>query len=164
MQKSTDAESINANHYGLEPRPPSAREQSVVRVPFKQLGFGPRGVTVRGGCHDETMHRLQAPIPPNELRGQPVEQLGIAGRLALDPEVLAGFDKASAEMLGPDAVHGHSADEWIIRIDQPARQCKSIDRLSSGQRVKLDGNAGRYGVSLSLVVAANQDICRSRLI
>ena len=48
------------------------------------------------------------------LAGQPVEQLGMARRLALGAEVFLGLDQADAEQLRPEPVDGDACGQRIV--------------------------------------------------
>ena len=51
------------------------------------------------------MHVLQTPVVLHELYGEPVEQLGMSGRLALNAEVVGRRHNSHAEMMLPEAIH-----------------------------------------------------------
>ena len=69
------------------------------------------------------MHRLERPAPGDQLAGQPVEQLGMAGFLAHGAEVVGRLDDPFAEMVLPDPVDQHARQERVGRgIDHPPGQ------------------------------------------
>ena len=80
------------------------------------------------------MHRLDVPAGADELGRQPVEQLGVRRRLALDAEVLGRLDQARAEMVLPDPVDGHAGRQRVVGTSQPARQAEAVARRAGGQR------------------------------
>jgi len=78
-------------------------------VALEKGGGGPRGLPVGGAGDQEPVEALQVPARAHELGGQPVEELGMTGPLALDPEVLDGLHDPRAEEELPGAVHRHPA-------------------------------------------------------
>ena len=62
--------------------------------------------------------------------GQPVEQLGVAGPLALRAEVLDRLDQAGAEEHLPEPVDRHARRQRVRRVDEPVREPQPIVRRS----------------------------------
>ncbi len=117
-----------ADHLGFEAEARSAREQPVVGIALGErrrhrgrLSIGRRG-------DDRPQQRLLAPAAIHQLDGEPVEELGVRGRLALRPEVLAGLDQAASEELLPQAVDVHPRHQRVVAIDEPAGQAEAIGR------------------------------------
>ena len=50
-----------------------------------------------------------------ELDGEPVEQFGVRGLVALHAEILRAFHQADAEELAPQTIHGDSRCERVFR-------------------------------------------------
>ena len=63
---------------------------------------------------------------PNETGGQPIEQLGMGGGIALGAKVVAGGDQPSAKIVLPDAVDGDPSGEWVAGIENPTRQVETV--------------------------------------
>ena len=57
---------------------------------------------------------LHAPPRLHELGGEPVEQLGVRGRLAAATEVEDGRDERLVEVARPDVVHGYARSERVF--------------------------------------------------
>ena len=75
---------------------------------------------------DQAEHGLHVPARSDELGRQPVEQLRMAGRLALGAEVLDRLHQPGAEEHLPDAVHRHAGRQRIGRVDQPSGECQPV--------------------------------------
>ena len=110
------------------------------------------------------MHLLQRPAPVDKLDGQPVEQLRMAGRVALVTEVLGRTNAAPAKKGGPLAVHRHAPHQRIVRIDQPASKGQAI-----GRRARRHGRQRRQHTRIDLIrrlqeLAAAMDMRRPRIV
>src|SRR5262245_28713060 len=73
--------------------------------------------------------------PHTEPPGQPVQQLRVRRRLALEAKVLAGPDEAGAEVGLPNSVDQGAGRGGRARIHEPAREGEAIE-----------GRAGREGM------------------
>src|SRR5258706_11570396 len=62
----------------------------------------------------------------SKLSRQPIKQLGMAGRLAADPEVFERRNQTPAEERLPLAIYGDPRSERIAGIDQPAGKGQSV--------------------------------------
>ena len=78
--------------------------------------------------------RLQPRV--HELDGQPVEQLGVAGRLALQAEVLAGRDDPGPEVGLPDPVDDRPRRGRRPAVDQPSGEVEPSRGRAGGHRVE----------------------------
>ena len=83
---------------------------------------------------------LSAEARETNSDGQPVEQLGMAGRLALDAEVLGGLDQADAEVLLPEAIDGDARGQRVVRR-QPASargraDCSARPSAAAAERLR----------------------------
>ena len=65
---------------------------------------------------------LDRPAAVHEFDGQPIEQLRMGRRLALDAEILDRADDAAAEQLGPQAIDVNPCRQGVVAVDQPAGQ------------------------------------------
>ena len=109
------------------------------------------GAIVRDACgllvsirkHDQTVHLLHAPSAGGELGGQPVEQLGVRGRVALAAEIVGSSHDALAEVALPDAVHNHAAQQGLVGRGEP--QGQSFPALRNEQ-ITLGFVDGRRGI------------------
>ena len=79
-----------------------------------------RRSTVGGARQDEAMHGLLVPAFLHELRGEPVEQLGVGGRFAESSEVACVGRQATPEVELPKAVHRETGGEGVRLLGQPA--------------------------------------------
>ena len=87
-----------------------------------------RGLAV-SGAHDHIFHgALHVPLVLAEIHSEVVEELGVGGQFALQPEILGGFDDAIAEELLPEAVHLHAGGEWVFRSHRPLGEAEAVFR------------------------------------
>ena len=93
----------------------TARQQPVVGIALAQCRGGRRGLAIGRRRHDQALHRPHVPPGADELGRQPVEQLGMLGRLALHAEVFLGLDDAVAEIGLPEAIDGDARGERMLR-------------------------------------------------
>ncbi len=84
---------------------------------------------------------LRLPALPHQLLCQPVEKLGVAGKVAQPPEVTGCADKPSAEMVLPDPIDDHSRRKRVISPAQPAGQCQPA---TGRPRARLDPRTGFF--------------------
>ena len=68
------------------------------------------------------MDRFQMPTVADQFRSQPIEQFGMAGSIAVVPEIIWCFHDALAEVMLPKAIHQNAGGEGLLRIDQPLSQ------------------------------------------
>ncbi len=62
------------------------------------------GLFVGGGVEDEAVEMFDAPVVLGEFGGEPVEQLGVRGTVAMFPEVAGCSHDSFAEEMVPNAV------------------------------------------------------------
>ena len=79
----------------------------------------------------------------HEVDGEPVEQFGVAGVLALGAEVGGRGDDAGAEEDLPEAVHFDAGGERMLGHRDPLGEAEAIGRRAGGQRRQDGGRAGR---------------------
>ena len=101
------------------------------------------------------MHLLDAPPLGDEAVRQPIEQLRVARRLALDAEVLRGLHQAGAEGELPEAVDGDAGGEGVVRADEPAREGEAVSGLAGRQGREDGGGAGGDFLPLLVVLPAD---------
>ena len=78
---------------------------------------GPQGRLPPGlRGEDEAVQFLQAPTFPDEPDREPVEQLGMRGRIGAGAEIARSRDESGSEMLRPDPVDDDAGGEGICRI------------------------------------------------
>ena len=122
------------------------REQAVFGIALAEHARdrrrGPRSLAISGGGDDRPMQRLEPPAGARQLHRKPVEQRGMRRPRALGSEVLAGLDQAAAEVLRPDPVRSHPADQWIGVAGEPAREREAIAR-----RPLVGGSANTAGTA-----------------
>ena len=163
-QKAADSERIVAHRLGRQPEARTASQQPVLRVLFEQLGRDARGLPVRCRGDDQTLHRLDVPARAHELRGQPVEQLRVAGWLALRAEVLGGLHQARAEVVLPVAIDGHARRQRVGWVYQPFRQPQPVAGQVLRHRRQARRNAGRDFFAVVAIVATPEHKRLARLL
>ena len=68
------------------------------------------------------MQRFPMPALALQLAGEPIEQLGMGGPLAVVAEIARRPHDAAAEMIMPKAIGQHARRERIFGIDDPTGQ------------------------------------------
>ena len=95
---------------------------------------------------DTAVEFFHGPAVFHEPHREPVEQLGMGGKLALITKVLLGFHETPAKEGGPGAVHHHPGGEWLITADQPAGEAQAVRRGAGRQGVQHAEHAGFHPV------------------
>ena len=103
-----------AHQLAVQAQPVLPGQQPVASVHHVQLGPDLRRLPVDGTGHNQLVELLHAPAALHELAGEPVEQFGMAGRLALVAEILQGSDDAAPEESRPLTIHGHSTGQRVV--------------------------------------------------
>src|SRR6478672_11465168 len=80
-----------ANHLRRQSPARTPCEQPILWISLVQSRRYDRGLAIRGGRDDQTLHRANIPRGPHEFGGEPVEELRVRWRLALDAEVFLGL-------------------------------------------------------------------------
>ena len=117
------------------------------------------------------MDRLEPPPLADQLGGEIIEQFGVAGTLALGPEVAGGGDQPSAEVVLPEAVDDHPGQEVAragVDVGQPVGQARPAVGLLRGGRGRgppsglvglaqdLEEAGGRFGLLLGEVASLEE--------
>ena len=76
----------------------------------------------------------------NEINSKPVEQPGMAGRVAAQTEVTGGGDKALSEMPCPHAIYDDARGERVVSRGNSASQFKASAAVLEGRTLF----AGKY--------------------
>src|SRR5438128_11913258 len=77
---------------------------------------------VDGAGDDQAVQALERAAVVAERDGEPVEQLGMAGRRAHFAEIVGRIDEAFAEVVVPDAVDDGTPGQAVFRLGDPASQ------------------------------------------
>ena len=152
-----------ADHLGVESRARAAGEEAVLGILGEQFGRGGRGATVGGARHDVTDEALHVPALFAEVHREPVEEFGVAGRLALRAEVAAGLHESKSEELLPEAVDRHAGGQGIGRREQPVGEVASVVGLLLGQRVEGRGHAAGHRFAGLVILPAGHHVRLTRL-
>src|SRR5208282_3421929 len=82
----------------------------------------------------------------------------MAWRVALRPEIVAGLYKAHAKELLPEAVHGDTGRQGMLRRDEPTGQIEPVGRAVgvSFLQWRQDGGHTRLDFLARLVILAAQ--------
>src|SRR6266480_139798 len=96
------------------------------------------------------MQLLDAAAVSQEIAGEPVEQFRVRRAITVEAEVVRRTDKASAEMIVPDAVDQDASRERIVRAGDPLGELEAalafrrIRREAEIRRGRVHrGQAGR---------------------
>ncbi len=65
------------------------------------------------------MHRLQAPLVPHELDGQPVQQFAVRRPAAQLPEITGSLHDPAPEVPVPETVHHHPRRHRVVGTGNP---------------------------------------------
>ena len=101
---------------------------------------------------------FHVPAGFHELNGEPIQQVGVGGRLGLGPEVLEGGHDSVAEQLRPPAVDRHPGSEGVVFANEPAGE---VEAVAWGSLLQLGKAGGGVGGDLGIwaeEVAAFQDM------
>ena len=147
-----------ANHFGRQTVARSAREPDVFRIVRHDLGRGEAALPVGLREHDGFEERLHIPAGADKLAGEPIEQLGIFGAVALAAEVIDGFHEAAAEEGLPETIHRHAREQRMARVGQPAREAEAVARLVGGKRRERRGSVGADGGATLIVFAPLENV------
>ena len=117
------------------------------------------------------MQMSQVPFVLDQLRGQPVEQFGVCGQVALQAEVVRRLDNAPAEVPLPDAVGNDACGQRVIGADHPLGQSPSTPRRLTVRRdVDHWNGVGQHAreprldeIARSMGIAASQHMRRRRV-
>ena len=132
-QQAAGGQGVVADHLGVHAEPRPAREQPVLRVLLELLRRAPRPTGGRSAEVDQQLEEpLHVPARLAELDGQPVEQLGMRGKLAADAEVAGRADQAGAEDLLPEPVDRDAGRQRVLGPEQPLRQAEPVARAGRG--------------------------------
>ena len=115
-------------------------------------------LAVRRGSHQQTYQLLRVPVPSQILRGQPVQQLGMAGHVSLGSEIFFGGHQARAKELGPQAIDRNPSRQRVLGIDEPAGNDPTVGGRIGGQRVKVVGHARLHALAFGQEVPFDQQI------
>ena len=117
--------------FGVEPLPRKPPEPSVLGVDGRVARVEIARELIGLREDDLALDGLDRPAARDEPLRQPVEQLGMARRLAADPEIGRRGDDAPAEVVLPDPVDHHAGRERIERAASssgPARAARCVVR------------------------------------
>ena len=155
VHQTTDEEGVVAHDFGVEAVAGGAAEQAILGVGGEQFGAD-AGVLAVGGRGDDGLHEaLHVPAFLLEGGGEPVEEFGMGGRLALRAEVVGGFHNAEAEELLPETVHRDARGEGMLRVHEPAGEGEAVGRVALRQRGENGGGVRIHALAGLVVLAAD---------
>ena len=99
-----------------------AGKQAVARIDGGRIGAIGRRLPVGGRVQDQTVNVLEVPATADELRREPVEQLWVAGWIALRAKIVLGLYDPQTEIALPESVHGDPGRERVVVGYEPPRQ------------------------------------------
>ena len=109
------------------------------------------------------MDRLEPPAALDIGRRQPVEQLGMRRRRAVEPEVAGRGHDPAAEMIVPEPIDHHPRGQRIGRVGDPVRErgstrCLGRFGIENESGFQSCDTRGRNLLALLGGVAANEQI------
>ena len=122
IQLARDGQHGVADALGVEPAAVHPAEQGVLGVLGRQLGDGLARLAIGRRGHHQPVDRLEPPAAGDQLGGEPVEQLGMRGRLAPNAEIARRRHDPPAEMVLPEPVDDHPGRQGIVGLGEPAGQ------------------------------------------
>ncbi len=137
VERPGDGEDAVADDLGLGASGCPSPEEHVVRVPGEVGRVGMRVASIRGARDDQPVDRLHAPAAIHQLGGQPVQQRGVARRLAVAAEVVHRRHDRPAEVPAPDVVDRHPRRERVGLVGDPAGEGQPTAR--AGRRIGRPG-------------------------
>ena len=148
--------------------PPQVAVVAVQLAVGLQMGR-PQGLPVDVGLQDDPVHLLDAPPAPDELPGQPVQQLPVDRSPAVLAQVAGGGHQAAAEVVLPDPIHHHPGRQGVVGAGDPFGQqpAGASSRRTNIQalvvhRPGMTGDGAQHsrfhGLAPKLVVAPFQQI------
>ena len=157
---------------GGQPSHVEAAEQVVAGIRFEGAVGRPRGHPVGPAGHHQSVHRLEAPVPGDELRRQPVEQFRVGRLLTEASEVVRRRRQAAAEVVLPQTVRHDPGSTKVAVVGDPAGQGapaagrRGVRRAFSKARIRVaedEGEAGLDSLGRRMRIAADQHVGRRRL-
>ena len=125
-EEAARGEGLVAEHPGRHAVARAAREEAVLRVRGREFRAHAGGLAVGLARDEEPEEPLHVPSGVAEARGQPVQELGVDGPLALPPEILRRRGEADAEEHLPEAVDRDARREGVPGRHEPAREAETV--------------------------------------
>lgn len=159
VENAGDVEELVADNFGVEADAGAAGEEAVFGVGL-EVDRATGGGLLVGLGEDYFLHEgFDVPTGIDELKGEVVEEFGVAGPHALSAEVLGSFDEAGAEELLPEAVYGDAGGEGVFFFDEPVGEVHATWDVAGffKRREEVGGVAGNDIADLG-VVSADADV------
>ena len=111
-----------AEPFAFETAAVHAPYEAVLGIDLRRVGTPLAGLAVsRRGDH-ELVDGLEAPAAGHEIAREPIEQLGMRGRVADDAEIAGRGDDAAAEMVLPEPIDDDACRQGMIGAGEPCGQ------------------------------------------
>ena len=107
-------------------------EQPVAGIEPHRPGVLPTGHPIGAAQQNQALDGLDRPPFPHEAMGQKIQQLGMAGPVALLAEIVHRAHQAFPEVVFPDAIDHYPSRQRIPRVDQPVGQLQAAASLRNG--------------------------------
>ncbi len=99
-------------------------------------------MSVGGGRDDFFDRAFDVPTVIHEVDGEPVEQIGMAGELALGAEVGGRGDEAGTEEALPEAIHFDAGWERVLAHRNPVGEAETVGCAPAGGGGRMAGVPG----------------------
>ncbi len=166
IERARDGQQRVAHRLEIEPLTIEPPDQPVLGVALERVGPRQTALLIRAREHDPPVQRLERPAGRDELGGQVVEQLGMAGRVAAHAEVAGRRDQPLAEMPLPHAVDQHAGRQRVLGVGdgpgqiEPAAPFGERSTVRARQHLQEPPRDRRARPSR---IAANEDVRVDRL-
>ena len=151
------------DEFRVEPEAAAAGKQEIFFILLGELARDDGGLAVRGAGDDEAVEFLHGPTGLDEIDGEPIEQLGVRGRLALVAEVFEQAHKAVPEEGLPLTIDRDAGGERVLRGEEPAGEGQSVGWSVLGKGRKECWDGGRDFLLGAEVFAAVVEEGRTRV-
>ena len=161
VQPATDREDRIANRLALQAAHAHAVQQFVGWI--LRFSGGVRwaaGHAVSFRKHDCADHFLGGPAFLDKIIGEPIEQLGMRGRLAEHAEVVRAGNDAAPKQVMPNAIGVHARGQRIRRIGNVRGQRKPASLVRSSRLGVIEGGqeTARHFFAEIFVTTANEHL------
>ena len=157
-EQAAGGEGLVANHLGGEAMAGTAGEPGVLRIVGHDLRGREAALAVSIGEDDGFEEGFHIPARADEFAGEPVEEFGVLGAIALGAEVVGGLDEALTEEGLPKAIYGHAGQQRVIGGGEPAGKAEAVARLVGGESGKRRRGVGGDGGAAVVILAALEDV------
>jgi hypothetical protein len=119
---------------------------------------------IRLARHDGLDEALHIPAALHEIDGEPVEQLGMRGALALQAEIIRRAHQTGTEEHLPHMIHEHAGRERVLLRRDPLREADAVLRESFWPGRDGRRHAARHHIAFFVPNASQEHMRVPRLL